>query len=286
MRTASGFSVQAPRLPACVPAVDADFGDFLPGSAPGRVLTGSPPPFSHTRLTPPFCDTQWGHVGFRETATPCSEPVRGSSTAPRELSRSIPSSFVPSPHPVKRGRLRSEDLSSSAMRSRRRRVLDSARRPDVWRRHGAWLLAFPRRPGQPLPATWTTSVQLLHVPGSPCHAGLGGFPRVVVPRCSSRFSLSVGAPSPPPSRLSDGSCLKAPRYPLTPSSGAVRSWRAARGSVALPFPVAHTWNAKLQNRLGEIANGIFSLCATSIGLEACHSATKYISDAFVLCVIR
>ena len=124
------------------------------------------------------------------------------------------------------------------------------------------------------------------MPGSPCHAGLGGFPQVVVPRCSSRSSLSVGAPSPPPSRLSDGSCLGAPRYPLTPSSGAVRSRRAARGSVALPFPVAHTWNAKLQNRLGEIANGIFSLCATSIVLEACHSAAKDISDTFVFHVMR
>ena len=48
--------------------------------------------------------------------------------------------------------------------------------------------------------------------------------------------LSAGAPSPPPSRLSDGSCLGAPRCPLTPSSGAVRSRRAARGSVALPSP--------------------------------------------------
>ena len=121
---------------------------------------------------------------------------------------------------------------------------------------------------------------------TPCHAGLGGFPRVVVPRCSSRSSLSVGAPSPPPSRLSDGSCLGAPRYPLTPSPGAVRSRRAARGSVALPFPVAHTWNAKLQNRLGGIANGIFSLCATSTVFEACHSAAKDILGSFVLHVMR
>ena len=120
---------------------------------------------------------------------------------------------------------------------------------------------------------------------TPCHAGLGGFPRVVVPRCSSRSSLSVGAPSPPPSRLSDGSCLGAPRYPLTPSLGAVRSRRAARGSVALPPPFADG-SAKLQNRLGETANGIFSLCATSTVLEACHSAAKDISDAFVLHVMR
>lgn len=149
--------------------------------------------FAYARM-PPFCETQWGHVGFRETATPCPLRIPKNPETCAGFIHSTPRTL-----PVHAFQFRSVPASGeagtssfggspfqSSVLSRRRRVLDSARRPDVRRRHGAWLLLFRRRPGQPLPTTWATSVSLVHGAGFslPCRSwGLpaGGRPAMFSP---------------------------------------------------------------------------------------------------------